>query len=118
MCLRQVAQLERQLAASKEAMEGDIRARAAEADALKGVVDELRNATCHTIAGSEAAILALQVDYRPSSSCQPLTSLSCAHAAFGLSTAWLGGRSLGHVTCAVFTSTSNFGSIIVPCIPL
>lgn len=57
----QVAQLERQLAASKEAMEADIRAKAVEADALKGVVDELRNATCHTIAGSEAAILALQV---------------------------------------------------------
>ena len=57
----QVAQLERQLAASKEAMEADIRAKVVDADALKGVVDELRNATCHTIAGSEAAILALQV---------------------------------------------------------
>lgn len=62
----QVAALERQLAANREAMEVDIRAKAAEAEALKGVVDELRNATSHTIAGSEAAILALQARAVPS----------------------------------------------------
>ena len=56
----QVAQLEEQQAASKEAMEADIRARHEEAKALKAVVDELRNATCNVM-GSEAAIVALQV---------------------------------------------------------
>lgn len=55
-----MAQLEEQQAASKEAMEADIRARHDEARALKAVVDELRNATCNVM-GSEAAIVALQV---------------------------------------------------------
>ncbi|CAL8470906.1 g10448 [Coccomyxa elongata] len=56
----QVAQLEEQQAASKVAMEADIRARHEEAKALKAVVDELRNATCNVM-GSEAAIVALQI---------------------------------------------------------
>ncbi len=45
----------------KRAMDADLRERAAEAERLKAAVDELRNATSHDVADSEAAILGLQV---------------------------------------------------------
>lgn len=74
----QVALLEEQQAASKEAMEADIRARHEEAKALKAVVDELRNATCNVM-GSEAAIVALQVLIHCSIHEEALIQESCPH---------------------------------------
>jgi multidrug resistance efflux pump len=56
-----VEKLEKQLASVKEAMDADLEAKAAEAEQLKGKVAELRNATSHTVADSEASITALQV---------------------------------------------------------
>ena len=57
----QVAQLEEEVAVQKRAMDADLRERAAEAERLKAAVEELRNATSHDVADSEAAILGLQV---------------------------------------------------------
>lgn len=61
-CARaQVAQLERQLAGTKEGMEEEMRRLAAEADGLKGQVAALRGAAAPTVAESEASLAALQV---------------------------------------------------------
>lgn len=56
----QVGQLEEEVAGAKRAMDADLREKAAEAERLKAAVEELRNATSHTVADSEAAILSLQ----------------------------------------------------------
>ena len=57
----QVDQLEEEVAVQKRGMDADLRERAAEAERLKAAVEELRNATSHDVADSEAAILGLQV---------------------------------------------------------
>lgn len=57
----QVDQLEEEVAVQKQAMDADLRERAAEAERLRAAVEELRNATSHDVADSEAAILGLQV---------------------------------------------------------
>ena len=57
----QVDQLEEEVAVQRRAMEADLRERVAEAERLKAAVEELRNATGHDAADSEAAILGLQV---------------------------------------------------------
>ena len=57
----QVAQVEDEVAAQKRAMDADLREKVAEAERLRAAVEELRNATSHDVAASEAGILGLQV---------------------------------------------------------
>ena len=49
------------MAAQKRAMDADLREKVAEAERLRATVEELRNATSHDVAASEAGILGLQV---------------------------------------------------------
>ena len=49
------------MAAQKRGMDADLREKVAEAERLRATVEELRNATSHDVAASEAGIICLQV---------------------------------------------------------